>query len=294
MRATFEEKTYENYFNTELGKMTQIYFPLGQVSEGKLGFDSSAYSRNIFLWRNLPYRSFFRRNYKGATLREMADMMESYLQVEIKNVPDMKTNLLFQYKKPEYISSKNGKEWNLWGSEYYRYDIDPNQQTLLMNMHTSFKNEVLILYASPALKDVNELVKAYKKKKIIKKSNFTEVHKLNNHHRNTYLKEGKISIACSEPENIENTSLLDLIRKKQEDEESINRRFNIDNEEFIVNFVKRMVSVIQEDKIYKSSFRELTEELKEIQEYRLTYSLMNMNVINNLTGLQWLISVNTH
>lgn len=98
MRSEFEEKTYESYFNSELDKFTNIYFPLGQVQEGSLGFDSSAYSKNRKLWRNLGSPFFWQPRFKGYELREIADEMERSLGIHINNLPKIKINILFQYK----------------------------------------------------------------------------------------------------------------------------------------------------------------------------------------------------
>ena len=57
MRPDFEEKVYKSYFNVELAKKAKFY-PIGQVEEGILGFDSSFYvsKSRIFYWQN---QSFF-------------------------------------------------------------------------------------------------------------------------------------------------------------------------------------------------------------------------------------------
>jgi hypothetical protein len=149
MRSTFEEKTYENYFNSELDRRSEIFFPLGQVQEGSLGFDASAFSNNRQLWRRLGHPFWFFHPFRGAPLQEIADEMEHVLQHEIENVPKMKANVLFQYKKPEYIKQSNGSEWYLWNRSYYRYDIYQEQQELLMHIHRKFKGSILLIYAAP-------------------------------------------------------------------------------------------------------------------------------------------------
>lgn len=79
MRSLFEEKTYENYFNSELARCTDIYFPLRQVQEGSLGFDSSAFSKNWRLWRRVGHPYFFFVLYKGTqpeTFKIFADELD--------------------------------------------------------------------------------------------------------------------------------------------------------------------------------------------------------------------------
>jgi hypothetical protein len=194
MRATFEEKTYENYFNSELARQTDIYFPLGQVQEGNLGFDSSALSSNIRLWRRLGHPFWFFPPYAGIDLREIADEMEHFLGMTLDNIPSIKTNLLFQYKKPTFITIALGSEWKHWNQPYYRYDIYKEQQDLLMHIDNKFRTEVFIVYASPALHDINDLVTAHLSRQIINISNFRKASELNTHHRNTYIQSGTFSI----------------------------------------------------------------------------------------------------
>lgn len=112
MKATFEEKTYESYFNSELDRNSDIYYPPGQVLEGSLGFDASALSRNRRIWRSLGYPFWLQPHFKGVSLREIADEMEDILNIELDDIPTMKANILFQYKRPEYITSALGKEWS--------------------------------------------------------------------------------------------------------------------------------------------------------------------------------------
>src|SRR5258705_611300 len=136
MTANFEEKSYEQFFNSELDSKTSVYFPLGQVQEGFLGFDVNAMSRNRRLWRLLGHPFWFFPDFPGVQLREIADEMERFLRVHINELPRMKTNLLFQYKRPEYIKSALGTEWKHWKNPYYRYDIYMPQQNLLSHIST--------------------------------------------------------------------------------------------------------------------------------------------------------------
>ena len=145
MTANFEEKTYENYFNAELDRCSEIFFPLGQVQEGFLGFDSSANSRNRRLWRSIGFPFWFHPPFAGIELREIAREMEFYLERSIVSIPRMKANLLFQYKRPEYIKTSTGKEWSYWNQPYFRYDIYQKQQELLNEIDSKFGDRVLII-----------------------------------------------------------------------------------------------------------------------------------------------------
>lgn len=286
MRAKFEEKTYESYFNSELASQTDIYFPLGQVQEGSLGFDSSAMTRNRRLWRRLGHPFWFFPHFDGIELSEIADEMEHLLNVTLDNIPRIKANLLFQYKKPEYITMPNGSEWTYWNTPYYRYNIYKEQQELLMHIDRHFGNKVLILYASPALYDVNELVNAHLNRQIIDISNFRKASELNGHHRNTYTQAGRYSIACSEPERIDNFDLLKEINQLTYDRSTDER-----NRYFVVDFSKQLSSIIDESEYYSESFRKLNERFSKFAQYELLYSHLKLHNFNRLTGTQWLMKL---
>ena len=91
MKANFEEKVYESYFNSELDRCSEIYFPPGQVLEGNLGFDSSAKSENKELWDLLDTKIL-----SGVNLTSIAKKMEEFLNKQISNIPNLEVNLLFQ------------------------------------------------------------------------------------------------------------------------------------------------------------------------------------------------------
>lgn len=287
MKATFEEKTYENYFNTELGRKTSVYFPVGQVQEGSLGFDSSAFTGNRRLWRRLGFPFWFFPPFAGIELREIADEMEHILGVTLDNIPRMKSNLLFQYKKPEYITTTLGSEWIHWSKPYYRYNIYQGQQKLLMEIDNHFSKKVFIVYASPAVHDVNELVDAHLARKIIDVSNFRKASELEGHHRNTYIRAGRHSIACSEPKQIDNFNLVETLSSFTKSNDSEYK----DNRAFIIGFRKRLVSIVSENQYYADSFIRLNEQYSKLEPYELLYSHLVLNNFKLLTGTQWLIKL---
>lgn len=132
--------------------------PLAGVQEGVLGLDSVAHSRGWFLWRKLGYPFWLSPQFSGVELREIAHEMEHYLGREVKNIPTMKVNLLFQYKRPQYITMSSGSEWHLWNQKYFRYDLYTQQHTLLSHIETKFGNDAVVLYAAPSVVDVGDLV----------------------------------------------------------------------------------------------------------------------------------------
>lgn len=283
MKVNFEEKTYENYFNSELDAKTDIYFPLGQVQEGNLGFDSSAFSQNKKLWKYFGHPFMF---FPGVELREIANEMERFLKIAIEDIPIMKSNLLFQYKRPKYITRMSGKEWLHWNQPYFRYNIYQKQQELLMEIHRALGSKVLIFYASPAIKNVNELVKVKLKKEIIKNSNFRKVSELNTHHRNTYINSGTHSIACSEPEQFENFDLVEYLNNYNDSYEK-----EASNAEFIIDFSNRIESIISDNKYFSESYELLKESIQQYKQKKILYSFLKMKLFKELTGSQWIIKI---
>lgn len=187
MHARYEEKTFESYFNNELDQKTSIYFPLGQVQEGILGLDSVAHSRSRSLWRLLGYPFWRSPPFSGVNVQDIAEEMERHLGAEVHNVPAMKVNLLFQYKRPDFIIRASGAEWSLWNQQYFRYSLYDEQHALLSHIDATFGRDAIVLYAAPAARDVNDLINFKKKGVIIENTNFRRAYELNGHRRNTYI-----------------------------------------------------------------------------------------------------------
>lgn len=288
MQPRYEEKTYESYFNAELDRRSSIYFPFGQVQEGSIGADAAAQSHSRWLWRRLGFPFWFRPRFSGVDLRDVADEMEHHLQREIRNIPAIKTNLLLQYKRSEIITTANGSEWSYWNQRYFRYDIYAEQQALLMHLDAKFGAKALILYAAPALSDVDELVSAKLAGTIIEHSNFCPAARLQGHHRNTYLRAGLHSIACSEPEQLPRFDLLGAL-------EQLDYGRSSENLEIVLEFATSVRDVVTDDpylgRSYKASLQPFVE--LGLERYKLLFTLIAMSVLRELAGTQWLLPVGT-
>jgi hypothetical protein len=283
MKVKFEEKTYETYFNTELDSQTEIFFPLGQVQEGFLGFDSAARSHNRLFWERLGFPYIHFPYFEGAPLSEI----ERYMGRIITELPSFKVNLLFQFKRPEYIRLPSGTEWGHWNQPYYRYDIYQEQQQLLMLIHEEYGNKVLTLYASPAIHDINDLVQIKMNRQIIEFSNFQQCQILDGHHRNTYIQAGLNSVACSDPEKIEKVDLLALLNQFEN-----NTSKEEDNRTFIINFRRQIERIMNDDNYYGRAFKNIVSESNENNDrYPLIQSFRMMQRFKELTGIQWLIKI---
>ena len=291
MDARYEEKTFESYFNTELDRKSSLYFPLGQVQEGVLGVDSVAHSRSWRLWRKLGYPFWLSPPFTGVELQHIAEEMERHLGVEVKNIPAMKVNALFQYKRPQYITMASGAEWHLWHRKYFRYDLYVEQHALLSHIEATFGSDAIVLYAAPAVEDVSDLVRLKKKNAIIANTNFRRASELNGHHRNTYIKAGTYSQACSEPQRLDNFHLIELF-------EGIESPTQRENAQFLVEFAKRISGSMSEAKnigYLGTAFADRISEFQnlELERFKLFFAMLTMSAFREITGTQWLVPLGT-
>ena len=282
MYTKYEEKTFEQYFNTELAEQTSVYFPLGQVQESILGLDAVAYSESPSFFRLLGPLAL---SAKGTKLIDLASHMETLLQKEIQGIPDIKVNLLFQYKRPEYITRKSGAEWHLWNKKYFRYSLYEEQHNLLKELESNFGEQALVLYAAPAVVDVEELVNLKLNKAVIKYTNFRKASELNGHHRNTYIEAGTYSQACSDPQRLENFDLLELIQQQARELQVKEKRDN-----FL--FVKKVAEASLENvSAFRNAYETRMEDFRSLSEFELFHSVITMSVFKEITGIQWILAL---
>jgi hypothetical protein len=282
LRIRYEEKTYESYFNAELATRGIFYFPLGQVQEGHMGGDAAVFTNEKWLWRLLGFVYGKKSPFAGVDFKAIAHLLEAALQVEIKNVPSIKVNLLLQFKRSEYMVSKLAAEWPHWKSPYYRYNICPEQQATLARIHASLGIRVLVAYAAPTIKDVHELVALHVQQKVIASTNFRPAHQLNGHDRNTFASAGTHSIACSQPERLEPFGLLRHLQ-----ETSFDARSAVES---VTELASRVTGILAEGN--------LAEPMRNLQKSfgvteiaasaPLLASYLNMLIFKQLTGVQWI------
>lgn len=281
MRVQYEEKTFESYFNAELSQRGIFFFPPGQVQEGSMGADAVVMCRNRRLWRRFGYPYLFTLPFAGASYREMAEEMEKYLQREITDVPDIRGNIFFQYKRSQFMVLKSAEEWSHWNEPYYRYDIYQEQQLLLERLHSKFGSSVLILYAAPAVQDVGQLVDLHITGKVIANTNFRPAHELSGHRRNTFKDAGGHSWACSDPVRLNAFAFDSAITE-----------LKLPRSEAVASF-KTLGSSVHEV-LVNSSYRKPYENLRKLygvgelaQRAPLLASYLTMTVLREITGIQW-------
>lgn len=284
MRAQYEEKTFESYFTAELAQRGIFYFPPGQVQEGSMGADAIALVKQRWLWRRLGYPYWFNLPFGGAPYREMAEEMEMYLGREISDVPNIRGNLFFQFKRSEYMVKASAEEWGHWKEPYFRYEIYPEQQALLEHLHSKFSTNVLIVYAAPAVQDVSELVDLHCGQQLIARTNFQPAYLLKGHRRNTFVEPGAHSWACSEPVRLNAFSLDEAV--------SGFRQGVSDKQYAITEFTKEVERVVLE-----TPFERPFTALRNRYDWQglesntpLLKAFITMSVVRQVTGLQWVIA----
>ena len=285
--AKFEEKTYENYFNSEI-RDSGVFFSFGQVQEGFLGSDATVYSNDDNLWRILgyPFNRYF-QSFPGVDLQVIATRMQNIIGSVISALPNMKINLLFQYKRPEYLTTGSNPARTHWRRQpYYQYEIDTNQQSLLVKIHSIFGTNVLVLYAAPAIYEMDDLYNKFIAHQIIECSNFKRAIDINGHHKNTYIRGVSHSYACSDPEIIKN---LDLIKEFKIVDRNEGKSEFKNNAEFIISFSKQILSLTYENDYYSPLFKKLNESIEVFKEHELLYSFLAMVNFRQLTETQWLV-----
>lgn len=127
---------------------------------------------------------------------------------------------------------------------------------------------------------MTDLVNLKKNRKIIDNSNFQKSSKLNNHSKNTYTRAGTHSIACSEPEKLENIDFVSELRR-------IEATHDMKNKQLIIHTSQVITNNMESSKV----FRELMAEYKEYKEYSLIYAFSTMKVFREITGIQWALSI---
>jgi len=279
MTVNYEEKTFETYFNTEMTrKYDPVFFPPGQVQENILGFDNSFY---------LPFTTSFWAYFGFDKIYSVfyLNELEEYLFERINSLPNIKINLMLQYKRPEYLTLSTAKEWQSWNQPYFRYAVESEQQRVLMKISDYCNGNVVALYAAPAVKNRDELLRFAINSVIINNTNLKYAHDLNDHRRNTYANSGSYSIAFSEPEKIENVDLSHVINK-------YSSKYNSDKKVISHNKNSNVASIIQ----FASIVEEINENKltnfhikrnKTLSEYKLLYSLEFMRLFKFYNNIQW-------
>jgi hypothetical protein len=225
--AEFEEKTYEQHLTFELIGGRNLFFPPGQVLEGKIGFDVALLTKNRSFWKNFPnvwgpwwYEILF--HYPPGT--GIPRKLWQELQRNIEYFPKFKFNCFIQAKRPEYMIGFHASEYSSWNKPYFRYDLNSSQQNALEFLAQETNKKALVIYACPTFYTLSDYWKIQPQKEgLIRNSNFCEVEKLKGnppHHRYSFTEPGNKGVAHSDPEPIESIPLDQALEELQRQEPS--------------------------------------------------------------------------
>lgn len=197
MFVEFKEKTFESYFVAELSRKSGVFYCPDQVDEKHLGFDALFLlsRRPWYFFRTSPFGEFM----DGITPKELNSMGHAFNKV----YPDLKANLFFQFKRPEYLTTPNAKEWDHWKSSYFRFSIYKHQHDILTKLSHCTTGKARVLYAAPKLSKTNALIEAAKKKTLISKTQLVETTQLAKHTKCTFSSSSNTALGHSEPERLE-------------------------------------------------------------------------------------------
>lgn len=286
IKADFEEKTFEGLLNIELSASASFVFPIGQVQEGGLGADVAFMIDNMELLRYLDSinRVHARDEYRGVQLAEIAYYAEQIAEIRMRHIPNGIVNVLFQYKRPEFVYSAPAKQWALWNQPYYRYHVEQQQQLLLSGIGRAVGDQALVIYASPAIHQIDKLIDTFQRRQLVAGTNFCNSVRLDGHSLNTYIDGGGRSIGHSEPEEFPEFNLMASL-------EDFFRTHRIKSLSGIVEFAEKVGSVVSQNSRYGERFVRLRDKAMADEFRRLKYfrAILTMAVVRKVTGLQWIV-----
>ena len=141
-----------------------------------------------------------------------------------------------------------------------------------------------MIYASPAFHTQQEFWENVLKGTIIDNSNYCEAINLSGHKKYTYVNGGTVGKAFSEPEEIENLHLREIIgnlRERGRDENNMSIIVNlaswIENAIEGSSYGKYYFAIIKSSKFFRES---------RYKEYRILYSLIKLSLFERVSGVK--------
>lgn len=124
-----------------------------------------------------------------------------------------------------------------------------------------------------------------RRKKLIEHTNFRPAADLDNHHRNTYTRAGRHSIACSEPEQFKPFDLLARLAELEQVQRGGNRSF-------VKKFAGEVREAVSADGTLGRAFRGEMAQYKDISpdKYPLFLAMLTMKTFRELSGAQWVVA----
>jgi hypothetical protein len=211
-RAEFSERHYELAINLELVRASNQYFVPSQSEEARLGYDIALVPALPPIWSSLTER-----------LPGVGVTAEPRLP--------RATSLFLQFKRPEYISNRNGKEAAAREVElsgptipYYRFELQQTQLEVLLDLQATFSGRAAVCYAAGMFHERKHFYAHKISLNVGGNSIFLRLDEvragllaggfnpaeLRKDHRWTYDRHGGRGLLCSEPRRIEGATLEGL------------------------------------------------------------------------------------
>lgn len=188
MIATFEEKQFESAVTSEIarGSLDNQVYSSGQVLEHILGYDAAAdaQARHI-IWKVLDIP-----RPRGVTLLPRHWPVGS--QPRKESLPGQMISLIFQYKRPEYMTRSNSLQWTLWNAPYYRFERSPLQHNILRSLERQLGAAAVVRYAAPAFHRLADLELAQISGMVLKQTGFVRPSTIGSHTVWTYRSPGNV------------------------------------------------------------------------------------------------------
>ena len=217
---------------------------------------------------------------------ELWDTAERILTSDM--FPKFKCNIFIQCKRPESVSSPNGKEYWRWKQPYLRYDIEDHQQSVLQRLEEKISSYAVVVYACLSFWKIEDLWKLVENRLIVENSNFVQPRRLQGHERYTFIHGGKDGYACSEPKDVEGLDILNEIRRLLE--QPIQFENNV---QFLNRLARDIKEVIEElDETTRRGFFAVQRDM-EYPEHDLGRSIMTIFAFNLFANTTWGIGYET-
>lgn len=215
MKAQFKEKTFETAFVGELRLLTNELFAPDQCDEFFLGFDAAAHIPWEFLPPILP---FMRRRRWGRLFGITASEIGDFGRRLNDRLPPFRLNVFIQFKRNEYLKTRNASEWLHWDAPYFRYKIEARQQRLMAKIADVAQGRAASVYAAAAFHLSDELFNFQANETVIENSNIASAELLTAHKVFSYNSAGYFGLGHSDPEEIRSPSIEEILEQSRESE----------------------------------------------------------------------------
>jgi hypothetical protein len=189
--AQFEEKQFETSANIELGLQHAAVFAAGQVLEAVVGYDAAARPpQNAPIWTLMGVAN------APTGLQLVPNLWQrAGTQPKAPKLPSTYVSVMFQYKRPQYLSTGHALQWHHWKGPYFRFPLYGRQQHTLQHLETALKARAVVRYACAAFWRYTELQMYQSTKEVLTNSTFVSPSSLVGHEVWTYTTPGTAGYA---------------------------------------------------------------------------------------------------